>query len=88
MNVPTHGSIKKSLDHWSIHVRDEAQRAVLKFPAMASMHEAEAIIREEMDELTEAIRLDYAVGQEWPTPRVTEEATQLAAMCLRLLARV
>ena len=77
-------ALKQALDE----VVFEMGRACVSFPPMLLMHEAEAVIREEMDDLTEAIRQEYKSGMDWPTPRARKEAIQLGAMVLRFLTRM
>ncbi len=63
-------------------VRDmlaELERATEKFPAFHSSHEGYAIIKEELDELWEAIKKNESPD------RQKEEALQVAAMALRFV---
>lgn len=63
------------------HVTDELARAQYKFPAFHSGHEGYAVIREELDELWDAIKRDDrdAAGA---------EAIQVAAMAIRFVLDV
>ncbi len=64
----------------------EVARAQGNFPAFNSVMEAEAVIREEMDELTKAIRKWYR--PEAPMGlcvEIEDEALHVAAMAIRLL---
>lgn len=67
-------------------VATEVQEARRKFPAFNSIHEAEAVIREEMDELTVEVRRGYdRIHPRLLTAKGRQEAIQLAAMAIRLL---
>lgn len=58
----------------------ELQRTTALYGPFASTHEGYAIIKEELDELWEVIRLH---GQ--PPEALRREATQVAAMALRFM---
>jgi hypothetical protein len=61
-------------------VEDEVKSATTKFGRFASTHEGYAIIKEELDELWDAIKNKEATGQE-----IATEARQVAAMAVRFL---
>lgn len=63
-------------------IKKEQIKATLKFKPFNSKHEGYAIIKEEFDELWEAIRTDA----DWD--HVEEEAIQVGAMILRFLEEV
>lgn len=58
----------------------ELSNAVEKFPKFNSRHEGFAVIKEELDELWDAIKDKEATDQD-----IKDEATQVAAMGLRFL---
>lgn len=61
----------------------EVLRAQQLFPPFNSGHEGHAIIREELDELWEAVKLKQStVGRD---DKMQKEATQVAAMAIRFL---
>ena len=62
-------------------VEAEVTRAMSRFPAMRSAHEGEAIVREEADEFTQAVR--HGTGSE-----AYHEAKQVAAMAIRFMCDV
>lgn len=62
-------------------VNQELSKAINRFPAMRSPHEAYAIILEEMDELWDAIKKNDFI-------HAREEAKQVAAMAVRYLMDV
>lgn len=68
-------------------VRYEVEQAQAKFPPFNSPHEGYAVIKEEVDELWEAIR-HYKRPDGDPLPshgHMDEEARQVAAMAVRFL---
>ena len=58
----------------------EYNRALEKFPPFASRHEGYAILKEELDELWDAIKDKKATDEE-----IRNEAIQVGAMALRFL---
>lgn len=60
----------------------EYQRAADLYPAFHSNHEGHAVIREEFEELWEAVKQSKSTQAEG---HVKKEAVQLAAMALRFL---
>lgn len=58
-------------------IREEANRAFLRYGALASTHEALGVLTEEYSELIQAIRGNRM-------DRIREEAIQVAAVALRL----
>jgi len=64
-------------------VEDELRRAQQLHPPAHSGHEGWAIIKEEMDELWEAVRLKQSTPGR--TDKMRREAIQVAAMALRFL---
>lgn len=60
----------------------ETLYAMGKYPSMASWHEGYAILKEEVDELWEEIKKRPGVSD---PDKLRQEATQVAAMALRLL---
>jgi len=68
--------------HYVDKIVDEMQRASEKHPKFNSRHEGYAVIKEELDELWDAIkRNDYHAN-------VENEAVQVGAMALRFLIDV
>lgn len=75
-------SLHRVLDVSAVELRN----AILRFPPFRSVHEAESVLRQEMDELTRAVRRGYRpVYPRDATPEMTDEAVHLAAMALRFL---
>ena len=64
-------------------IEAEAKRASEKHPSFHSPHEGYAVIKEELDELWEAIR--EAKNFKERNIAMLEEAVQCGAMCLRFL---
>lgn len=64
----------------------EYKRAIEKFPKFNSQHEGFAVLKEEMDELWEAVRLKQ--GSPERLEKLTSEAIQVGAMALRFLTDV
>jgi hypothetical protein len=69
----------------SLHeeVYDEFVRASSKFPPFASEHEGYAILKEEVDELWDAVKLNQKHPERYESCR--KECIQVAAMALRFL---
>jgi len=63
-------------------VVDEFERAEELYPAFHSNHEGYAVIREELEELWEAVKRSKSTRAEGD---VKKEAVQLAAMALRFV---
>lgn len=61
-------------------VYHEYNRANTLYPHFHSYHEGYAVIKEELDEMWDEIKKKQADKQ-----RIYEEATQVAAMCLKLI---
>ena len=60
-------------------MKDEIERAILKFKPINSIHEAKAIIEEELDEFwNEVKKYPYANNQ-----NLLQELIQIATMCWR-----
>lgn len=59
-------------------VRAELLRAIAKFPPFNSAHEGYAVLAEEVDELWDDVKRDFAQGQR-------AEAVQVAAMAVRFV---
>ena len=72
-----------TLDAILSEVGDEVSRAEEKFPPFNSAHEGWAVIREEVDELWDAVRLNMGDGA-----GARMEAVQIAAMAIRYLRDV
>lgn len=70
-------------DRYLQAIQAEYDRAVGLFPPIASLHEGIAIIREEYLELEANVFARRPFMSE-----ISTEATQLAAMCLRLLTDI
>lgn len=64
-------------------VQEELEFAQKKFRPMASEHEGFAILKEEVDELWEAIRMKQNDPKR--SEQVRKEAVQVAAMAMRFL---
>jgi glutamyl-tRNA reductase len=69
-------------DHALRCVEEELDKATDTWPNMASAHEGYAIIKEELDELWEEIKLNPSKRN---VDRLRSEATQVAAMAIRFL---
>jgi hypothetical protein len=75
-------------------VLSELTAALDRYPPFHSAHEGYAIIKEELDELWEAIKLkqldSYDIGgvNTTRTRRMQREAAQVAAMALRFLCEM
>jgi hypothetical protein len=65
-------------DEWLDAIVAELNRAQAKFPSFHSGHEGYAVIREELDELWDAVKQD-------DIPHAIMEAQQVAAMALRFM---
>jgi len=64
-------------------VEKEFNRATAEFGPFHTAHEGWAILKEEFDELWEAIKLHQSAPQR--NRRIREEAIQVAAMAVRLI---
>lgn len=64
-------------------VLDELVSAVMDYPSMVSAHEGFAILKEEVDELWDAVRVKQSDPERVFSMRA--EAVQVAAMALRFL---
>lgn len=83
-NIDYRSYLDRSADHQAKAVEDvltELERASAKFGPFLSALEGQAIIAEEFDEFTEAVRHEGA-------DRARAEAIQLAAMAIRFLIDV
>lgn len=69
-------------------VISEFARATSRFPAFRSAHEGYAIIKEELDELWEAIRKTKWDSPDIDMDHIREEAKQVSAMALRFMVDV
>jgi hypothetical protein len=67
----------------TITVQDELVNAMDNFPAMRSAHEGYAVLKEEVDELWEAVRMKQR--DPGRLPQMRKEAVQVAAMAMRFL---
>ncbi|GEM_PF-3155223 len=74
---------RRSTEYYVKLVLAELERARHKFPAIRSPHEGFAILKEEVDELWQAVKYQYDDAQRRTGMR--EEAIQVAAMALRFL---
>lgn len=81
----THPELDDWIEAFFISVNNEFERAISKYPPINSFHEAESIIREEMEELATEIRRKHS---ERIRPAIAAELEQLAAMCLRMYVDV
>lgn len=61
---------------------DEYERATSLYPEFHSCHEGYAVIREEVDELWDAIKAEKGVTA---TEHQVEEAIQVMAMCIKYI---
>ena len=64
-------------------VKAELHMARKKFPAFNSEHEGYAVLKEEVDELWEAVRLKQSDPSR--DARIKKEAVQVAAMAMRFI---
>lgn len=96
LNLPTKTNMltepeKQSLVIAGHAIYDEALRARANFSRFNSLHEAAAVLREEHDELWEAIKrkrpLQPAAQSSW-REQIRREAIQTGAMALRLVAEL
>jgi len=69
----------KAIEQIINDVFEEYKRASAKFPAFNSRHEGYAVLKEEVDELWDSIKGNYA------TNLTREEAIQIAAMAIRFV---
>jgi hypothetical protein len=65
--------------HAEALILNEYRKAAAKFPAFRSSHEGYAILKEEVDELWDAVKQNHNVEA------LRDEATQVAAMALRFI---
>lgn len=70
---------KTVVDIWLNEIKNEYESASKKFPAFHSTHEGYAVIKEELDELWDAIK------QNQNNKELVGESVQVAAMALRFL---
>jgi NTP pyrophosphatase (non-canonical NTP hydrolase) len=63
-------------------VLEELKRAEAKFPPFNSAHEGWAVLFEEVDELWDAVKMQYGPERD---QQMRKEAVQVAAMALRFL---
>lgn len=63
-------------------VAEELNQAVTRYAAMNSAHEGWAVIKEELDELWEEVRVKQGLRS---SDRLRKEAIQVAAMAVRFL---
>lgn len=64
-------------------IQTEYRRASILFPEFNTPHEGYAIIKEELDELWEAVKLKQSNPER--LVRIIKEVTQVGAMALRFL---
>ncbi len=62
---------------------NELQAALIKYPTFHSAHEGYAVIKEELDELWEVVRLKQSTPGR--ASKLHHEALQVAAMAIRFL---
>jgi hypothetical protein len=67
-----------AIDALAAEIKNEVRRAQAKFPAFHSGHEGYAVIREELDELWDAVKQN-------DIPHAKREAIQVAAMAMRFI---
>ena len=67
-------------------VNQEYSTAVSKFPPFNTAHEGFAILKEEVDELWEAVRMKQ--GDPKRAEQMRKEAVQVAAMALRFIVDI
>lgn len=77
---PLHDSVLSSI---LIEVNEETIKAIVRFPDFASEHEGYAVLKEEVDELWDAVKLNQSNGARMTMIR--REAIQVAAMAIRLI---
>ena len=76
--TPTEKRVAYKVDQVLARVREELFKACMKHRGMASPHEGISVIREEVDELWEEVKIDEGGGQ-----LAIKEALQIAAMGAR-----
>lgn len=81
--VPQHHGLPRTYDNLVANVVAELGRASQHFPPMVSAHEGFAILKEEVDELWDTVRMKQSDPDRPHAMRV--EALQVAAMALRFL---
>ena len=75
--------IKYEFNPIYLMVRNELESALAKFPPFNSAHEGWAIIKEELDELWEVVRLNQSTAER--NEKLRKECVQVAAMAMRFL---
>lgn len=71
------------------HVQEEIEAALVAFPRpFASAHEGFAILKEEVDELWEDVRMPNKGDQTHRKDCMRKEAIQVAAMAMRFILEV
>ena len=76
-------NIKTEFNPIYLDVRSELESALAKFPPFNSAHEGWAIIKEELDELWEVVRLNQSTAER--NEKLRKECIQVAAMAMRFL---
>lgn len=66
-------------------VRSELDRAMAMHPTFNSKHEGYAVIKEELDELWDAVKRTKTATDPKQNGPLRQEATQIAAMAIRFL---
>ena len=61
------------------NIRDEMEESILKYGAFHSFHEAYGVLKEEVDELWDEIKI-----REYDCDRIYQEAIQVAAMARKI----
>jgi len=79
----SHKNKKESVHTHTLSIEREALHAINRHKPFNSLHEAYAVILEELDELWDEIKKVKSTSER--TTRIRSEAIQTAAMCLRLL---
>ena len=68
---------------WFVEVENELNKATSKFDSFHSAHEGFAVLKEEVDELWDAVKLNQKNPDRMK--KLREEGIQVAAMALRFL---
>lgn len=73
----------EKLDEMCMYIRNEYYHAKQKFPPFTNLHEAFAVIKEELDEFWEVVKMNQ--NTEGRVKKAVTEARQIAAMALGVM---
>jgi len=81
-------TIKTGLENYVEEIVAEYKMSVVRFGRHRSLHEAWAVIYEELDELWEAVRMKSDGDQRERRAIARKESKQIAAMALKLMVDI